>query len=128
MEKELVDYKQLCEEFWKKAKAIGYVECAEYCVAIGIDSLGAEDVILDKFYAKTKEEWEIKAINMIKKVYSWNDEDEIEMYGSYDGEGEYVLYEWGDTEIIKIDENVLMEEIRNEYEKRKEKGEIREVN
>ncbi|WP_035290206.1 hypothetical protein [Clostridium sp. KNHs214] len=28
------EYKQLREEFWKKAKAIGYIECPEYCILI----------------------------------------------------------------------------------------------
>lgn len=131
MGKELVNYKQLCEEFWEKAKAIGYVECTEYCVAIGIDSFGAEDVLLDRFYAKTKEEWENEVIEIMRKYYGYDDDDLYDGWcysGEFEGEGEYVLYEWGQTEFVKIDENALMEEIRNEYKKRKEEGRIREVN
>lgn len=117
-----MDYEILCREFWDKAKMIGYIEDDEYCIAIGQDTLGAEDVILDNFYASTEEEWKIGVKQVMEKHYSYDDlEEELECIGAkWDGEGEYVLEEWGDIRIYKIDEHSL-KEISKEYEKENQK-------
>lgn len=115
------EYKQLREEFWKRAKAIGYIECPEYCVAIGKDTLGAEDVIIDSFIVNSEEEWKIKVIEAL----DLEEDEDLNIYGEYTGEGEYVIEVWGEIRIYKIDKDSL-EEITKEYERRKLEGNIRE--
>ncbi|WP_035290210.1 hypothetical protein [Clostridium sp. KNHs214] len=89
------------------------------------DTLGAEDVIVDSFFANSEEEWKTKSKGILESNYSIEEDDDLSIYGEYTGEGEYVLEEWAEPRIYRIDKDSL-EEITKEYERRKIEGNIRE--